>query len=332
MSIIEAMMKPETYDEEVRGIKLIETHISWVFLTGKHAYKIKKPVNFGFLDYTTLEKRKHFCEQEVILNRRFTKDMYIGAFPIAKLDSTFKVNGTGEIVEYLVKMNQMPQDALLSNLLDKNKVDRKIIDEISKVVADFHSKAETGGEINKGGSIETIRFNWDENFQQTRAFVDVAMSKHTFDSINSKVNSFISGNQRLLEKRISDGRIRDCHGDLHSRSIFVTDRIFIFDCIEFNTRFRYSDVAADVAFLSMDLDYHHRQDLSKYFVDRYLFYSSDEEITRLLPFYECYRAYVRGKVISFRLNEKEISSEEKTSVRRTASTYFDLSLRYAEQL
>jgi len=332
MSIVEAMMKPETYDEQVDCIRLMQTHISWVFLTGEYAYKIKKPVDFGFLDFTTLKKRRHFCEQEVLLNRRFSNDMYLGVFAITEDKGRLRINGRGETVEYCVKMCEMPQEALLSNRLREGKVDKAMVGEIARVIAEFHSKAQTGGEIDKGGSVETITFNWDENFEQTREFIGVTLSRETFDSIRDKVSLYLSRNEPLLGRRIHEGRIRDCHGDLQSNNIFITDRIFVFDCIEFNTRFRYSDVAADIAFLVMDLDYHKRQDLSAHFVDRYIACSSDNEMPELLPFYECYRAYVRGKVTSFRLNEKDISMGEKETVQRTAQEYFDLSFTYAQQL
>jgi len=332
MDIPAIMSKPEAYDEEVRHIRMKQTHISWVFLTGKFAYKVKKPVNFGFLDFTTLDKRKHFCEQEVILNRRLAADMYVGALPIVKSNGDFKVAGRGEVVEYSVKMRELPEEALMSNMLAKGRVHKGTVDQIAKMLADFHQRAATGGEVDKGGSVETVKYNWDENFQQTEESVGVTISRKSFDLIRGKVDSFISSRANLLEKRTSDGRIRDCHGDLHSSSIFITDKIYIFDCIEFNDRFRHSDVVADIAFLSMDLDYHKRRDLSEHFDQRYESYSSDEGLWSLLPFYKCYRAYVRGKVACFRLRERGMGEVDRRSVMESASRYFDLSLSYARQL
>lgn len=332
MSVVQSMMSPETYDEKVDRIRMIQTHISWVFLTGKYAYKVKKPVNFGFLDYTTLDKRKHFCEEEVRLNRRFSPEMYLGVLPIARTDGGFRINGAGDAVEYTVKTLELPQDALLSNRLKDGRVDMGMIDDIAKTVADFHRGAETGGDVNEGGSVQTIKFNWDENFEQTREFVGATLSREQFDLVSGKVGGFISHNKALFEKRIKDGRIKDCHGDLHSQSIFVTDRVFLFDCIEFNTRFRYGDVAAEVAYLAMDLDYHGRTDLSKRFVDSYLRFNPDEQMTMLLPFYQCYRAYVKGKVVSFRLNDDKTSRAERNAASESARTYFVLSVKYARLL
>lgn len=332
VNILNEMLKSETYDEHVSYIKVVQTHISWVFLTGKYAYKIKKPVNFGFLDYSTLEKRKFFCEQEVILNSRLSKELYVGALPITEKGGKLKVNGEGNVVEYAVKMKELPSEALMLNLLKENKVSKSDVQRIAQILSDFHSRALTGGEVNEGGSIKTIKFNWDENFDQTKEFIGKTIEKEDFDEIERKVDAYLKSNIELFNRRVKNGRIRDCHGDVHSGSIFITDKIYIFDCIEFNTRFRYSDVAAEVAFLSMDLDYHSREDLSQHFVKSYINYSLDEELLKLLPFYKCYRAYVRGKVTSFMLNDKNISLEEKIRIKEVASKYFKLSLSYAKEL
>jgi hypothetical protein len=332
MSLVDAMMRPETYDERVERVRMIQTHISWVFLTGKFAYKVKKPVDFGFLDFTTLEKRKHYCEEEVRLNSRFSPEMYLGVLPIVRSDGGFRVNGRGEAMEYAVKTLEMPQDALLSNRLRDGRVTGDMIADIAKVVADFHRRAETGGEINEGGSTRTIAFNWKENFEQTRDFVGTTLPRGQYEFISERVNAFISGNSSLFEARVKGGRIRDCHGDLHSQSIFITDRVFLFDCIEFNTRFRYSDVAAEVAYLAMDLDYHGRGDLSERFVSSYLSFNPDAEMLLLLPFYQCYRAYVKGKVTSFKLSDGRVGQAERDAARESARAYFDLSSRYARLL
>lgn len=332
IDIIEEMLKSETYDEQVSYIKMVQTHISWVFLTGKYAYKVKKPVNFGFLDYTTLEKRKFFCEQEVILNSRLSKELYVGALPINEKGGKLKVCGEGNLIEYTVKMKELPSETLMVNLLKKNKVSKNDVQKIAEILSEFHSRALTGGEVNEGGTTRTIKFNWDENFDQTKKFIGVTIGKEDFDEIKKKVNTYIESNTELFDKRIKNGRVRDCHGDVHSGSIFIADKIYIFDCIEFNTRFRYSDVASEVAFLSMDLDYYTREDLSQHFVKSYVNYSLDDELLKLLPFYKCYRAYVRGKVTSFLLNDKNLSLEEKGKIKDAASKYFKLSLSYAKEL
>jgi len=172
--------------------------------------------------------------------------------------------------------------------------------------------------------LAVIRTNWKENFEQTQEFVGKMISMKNFRLIYERIEDFMKRNASIFEKRMAEGRVRDCHGDIHSGNIFVTDRIYIFDAIEFNERFRYSDVAADVAFLAMDLDFKERSDLSDFFVERYVEYSEDQELTKLLPFYKCYRAYVRGKVTSFKLKDPSVGGEEKRAAMKEAKAYFKL--------
>jgi hypothetical protein len=329
--VVEALMKPEAYDEEPGQIELIQTHISFVFLTRNFVYKVKKAVDLGFLDFTTLEKRRFFCEKELELNRRLCGDMYLEVVPINRSNG-IKIKGAGETVEYAVEMKRMPQESMMSKLLEENKVDDRLVDRIAKIIADFHSKAETNKRISEFGSLATVETNWKENFEQTEEFVGKTISMKDFKRIRERVEDFMKRNVPLFEKRMAEGRVRDCHGDIHSGNIFVTDGIYIFDAIEFNERFRYSDVAADVAFLAMDLDFRERSDLSDFFVERYIKYFEDQELTKLLPFYKCYRAYVRGKVTSFKLKDPSVGSEDKNSAMKEAKAYFKLSLAYAKVL
>jgi aminoglycoside phosphotransferase family enzyme len=329
--VVEALMKPEAYDEEPDRIELIQTHISFVFLTRNFVYKVKKAVDLGFLDFTTLEKRRFFCEKELELNRRLCGDMYLEIVPINR-SKIIKIKGEGETVEYAVKMKRMPQEKMMSKVLEENKVDSKLVDRIAKILADFHSKAETNRRISEFGSLAIIETNWKENFEQTWEFVGKTISMKNFKLIREGIDDFMKRNVSFFERRVAEGRVRDCHGDVHSGNIFVTDGIYIFDAIEFNERFRYSDVASDIAFLAMDLDFKDRTDLSNYFVKRYVRYSGDQELTKLLPFYKCYRAYVRGKVISFKLKDPSVGSEEKTAAIKEAKAYFKLASTYAKIL
>ncbi len=329
--IVEAMLNPQTYPESTAKIDLIQTHISFVFLTDNYVYKIKKPVNFGFLDFSTLEKRHLYCEKELELNRRLCPEIYLEVVPIAKSD-TLKIGGRGEVVEYALKMKRLPQDSIMTQLLQEGKIDRKIIDDIAKKVAKFHFEAQTNAEISEFGGLGTVKTNWDENFAQTQKYIGQTVSKADFEFMQTKINEFMTNSTLLFQSRIDGKRVRDCHGDLHSGNIFVTDKICIFDAIEFNDRFRYSDVAADVAFLAMDLDYQGRVDLADYFIAQYINYSKDSELTQLLPFYKCYRAYVRGKVVSFRLDDPNIKPEEKAAATKEAQAYLRLAVTYAKNL
>ncbi|UCH31511.1 MAG: phosphotransferase [Candidatus Bathyarchaeota archaeon] len=332
--IVKALLKPEVYDEKVSQIELIQTHISFVFLTGNFVYKVKKAVNLGFLDFTTLKRRHFYCKRELELNKRLCKGMYIEVVPInrSKATNAIKMKGDGETIEYALKMKRMPQERMLSRLLEEQKVDTQLFDKIAKIIAKFHSKAKSNKEIREFGSTKVIETNWIENFEQTREFIGRTISRAKFDSIQSEIINFIEKNHPLFRRRITDSRIRDCHGDIHSDNIFVTDGVYIFDTIEFNQRFRYSDVASDVAFLAMDLDFKGRTDLSEFFVGKYVEYSKDRDLKRLLPFYKCYRAYVRGKVISFRLKDPNIKRTMMRFARKDAKAYFDLAFAYSKEL
>jgi len=329
--VVDALLSPEAYPENPGKIELLQTHISFVFLTKDYVYKVKKSVNFGFLDFSTLEKRRFFCEKELELNRRLCPDIYLEVVPINK-STGFEINGAGETVEYALKMKRLPQEKIMTVLLKENKVDTKTIDALAKIIAQFHSKAQTSIEINEYGSLKIIKTNWDENFAQTKKYINQTIPNLDYQFIQTRVNGFIEGNRLLFENRVKNDKIRDCHGDLHSGNIFITDQICIFDAIEFNDRFRYSDVASDVAFLAMDLDFQKRPDLSVYFIERYMVYSDDLQLTKLLPFYKCYRAYVRGKVISFKLDDPNVSGEEKAAATKEALSYFKLALDYAKNL
>jgi len=325
------MLKPETYPESVGKIELIQTHISFVFLTDKFVYKIKKPVNFGFLDFSTLEKRHVCCGKELQLNRRLCPWIYLEVVPLNMSDK-LRIGGAGETVEYAVKMLRLPQERLMSQLLQKNQVNEKTIDAIAAIVAKFHSEAQCSLEIDAFGGLGVVRTNWTENFVQTQKYIGQTLSQVDYDFIQQRITRFMDLNSSLFEQRVADGRIRDCHGDLYSSNIFVTDQICIFDAIEFNDRFRYSDVASDVAFLAMDLDYQNRSVLSDHFINQYTRYSGDAQLALMLPFYKCYRAYVRGKVVSFRLDDQNIAVSDKVAAVKEASAYFELAAKYAHSL
>ncbi|MCW4054502.1 MAG: phosphotransferase [Candidatus Bathyarchaeota archaeon] len=329
--VVEALLKPEAYDEAPISIDFIQTHISFIFLTRKFAYKVKKAINLGFLDFTTLEKRRFFCERELELNKRLCGDMYLEVVPINKSDA-IKIKGKGKTIEYAVKMKRMPQENMMSRLLEKNQVEEGLVDRIAKIIAEFHSKAETSRKISEFQLDPIVEINWRENFDQTVEFIGKTIARRSFEFILERVENFMERNRSIFEKRMAEGKVRDCHGDMHSGNIFVTDQIYIFDAIEFNDRISYSDIAADVGFLAMDLDFRERPDLSTFFVKKYVKYSGDQELMKLLPFYKCYRAYVRGKVISFKLKDPHVGKKEKELAEREAKAYFKLATTYANFL
>lgn len=330
--LVGAMKSPETYDEEVKSIELMQTHISFVFLANGFVYKIKKPVNFGFLDYSTLEKRKFFCSEEIRLNKALAGEIYLEVVSINKDEkNSIKIKGGGEAVEYAVKMKRLPQEAIMTSLLLKNKIDRNHIIKIAGMLANFHAKARDDEEISRFGSVEHVKFVWQQNFEQTKAIRGKKVDSNEFDFIEKKVNNFIENNKMLFEKRINEKRIKECHGDAHSGNIFIVgDKIYIFDAIEFNLAFRSGDVASEIAFLAMDLEFHKRKDLAELFVEKYIEFSRDAEIKKLIDFYKCYRAYVRAKVTSFKLFDENVSEKEKKDCEELTKKYFALALEYAK--
>ncbi len=331
--IIHALLKPEAYPYEVKEIRHIQTYISHVFLTGKYAYKMKKPVDYGYLDFTTLEKRKKFCERELELNCLLSPKMYLGMVAITDDDGEIKIEGTGDVVEYAVKMLELPQDKMMSELLSKNVVTKEHMRQIAKIVAGFHRKAEISVFENKYGYIESLEFNWKENFEQTLSARGSMVNAGGFDLIKENIEKFMQEKKELFKKRIDDKKIRRCHGDMHAGNIFLNENeVFIFDCIEFNERFVQYDVIADVAFLSMDLDMRERHDLAEEFVKKYVELSGDNELSQLLDFYKCYYAYVRFKIKMFTSLDEKISEEERKTALDEAKKYFELARKYAGNL
>ncbi len=329
--LIRELLRPDIYPEPTKNVELLQTHISFIFLGDGYVYKVMKPVDFGFLDFTTLEKREYYCNQEVKLNRRLSPDTYLKVVNITDEGERLAIDGKGSVVEYAVKMKRIPLDKLMLTLLKKGDVTKAMIGSVARKLAKFHESAENSPEIDRFGTVEIIKKNTDENFEQTEKYIGKSISQEQYESIKGYTDSFYERNEGLFEKRIAERRIRDCHGDLHTEHICLTDPIIIFDCIEFNERFRYSDVAADIAFLAMDLDYHGQEDLSEVLMEAYVRHSGDQEVDRLLGFYKTYRAYVRGKVISFRLDDPNISQEDKEKASRSAAKYFDLAERYAKR-
>jgi aminoglycoside phosphotransferase family enzyme len=221
-------------------------------------------------------------------------------------------------------------------MLREGRLATEMVQKVARRIAEFHAIAETTPDIERFGTLQATKFTTDENFDQTEKYIGITIDAAQFAAIKDYTNRFYRENRALFDARIKGGKVRDCHGDLHMEHICFTDPITIFDCIEFNDRFRYIDTASDIAFLAMDLDFHTRygqhvegQDrLSQVLIDSYLERSGDSGIADLLPFYKAYRAYVRGKVISFRLDDQHISAEEKNSAAETAKRYFELSASY----
>jgi aminoglycoside phosphotransferase family enzyme len=317
-------------ESDRQAAAMVQTHISWVVLAGPFAYKLKKPVALGFLDFSTLEKRHDVCRREVELNRRLCPWVYLGVLPIyAEKDSA---SGGRTVVDYAVQMRRLPDDRMLDVLLERDQVTAAEIEAIADLLAGFHATAATGPGIDEHGATAAVRANVAENTRQTRPFIGRTLDARAWELVSGACARFLERRTTLFERRMAEGRIRDGHGDLHASNVCLTEPIAIFDCIEFNDRFRYGDVAAEVAFLTMDLELNGRPDLASAFVDRYVSASGDDGLRDVLDFYLCYRAYVRGKVESLSLDEPGFSAEAYESATLRARRYFALAERYAERL
>jgi len=326
--LIRGLLQPAAYPYAVGKVELVQTHISYVLLAGDLVYKIKKPVDFGFLDFTTLAKRRYYCRQEVILNRRLCPEAYLGVVRVTWQGGRFRLEGRGKALEYAVKMRRLPADRMMDGLLAAGKVSPAMVAAVAERLADFHARAATSPAIARYGA-RAIRIAWEENFDQWAAYIGDTITAEQDRYLRACVRSFFVRQRPLLERRVRQGRIRDCHGDVRSESVCFVDGICIFDCIEFNRRFRYTDVAGDIGFLAMDLDFHGRPELADALVQHYARAAADREVLDVIDFYKCYRACVRGKVESFKLPQAEVSAEEKEQARSVARRYFRLACQYA---
>ena len=321
--LLAALLDPRVYPHAVDRVELVETHISWVFLAGNRVYKVKKPVDLGFLNFTTLARRRFFCEEELRLNRRLAPDVYLRVVELKGSRHRLQFGGAGRTREVAVEMLRLPADRMLDRLVRENAADPVLMDAIGSTVARFHAAAETGGEVDQLGGIETIRKNWEENFAQTEALDPEVLPPEWRATLKAYVKSFLDREAPRFAARVSAGRSRDCHGDLQAQHICCTDPIRIFDCIEFNHRFRFGDTASEIAFLAMDLERLGRADLAIRFLNAYFEESGDYESIPLLDFYRAYRAYVRGKVLGFQVAGRPEQASE-------ARAFFSLSLRSTE--
>jgi aminoglycoside phosphotransferase family enzyme/predicted kinase len=330
-----ALSKPAFYPHDVKTIAIEETHISKVFLTGDFVYKLKKPVDFGFLDFSTLEERHHYCEQEFLLNQRFSHQVYLDVVAITLEQIGYALNGPGQPVEYAVKMRQLPRDRTMLELLRRGKLSGDMVNKLAKLLARFYRNASREPKIDAMGSQMMIEGNIEEDFSQTKPFVPSMLNPDKFSRMHEAAHTFLTNNSGVFQRRIETGFICDCHGDLRLGHIYFLDHsrlpddIQIIDCIEFNDRFRYSDVAADLAFLAMDLDFHGFTNVGQTLLTAYAQEAADPEVFMLLDFYKCYRAHVRCKVECLRQATGELAARKARLTVERAQHYFELAYGYA---
>ena len=328
-ALVEAMKDPDFYPHPVADVAFIQTHVSAVFLTGEFVYKLKKPVDFGFLDFSTEALRRVNCEKEFTLNRRLAPEVYLRVAPISLEDGRATLDGPGDPIDWVVVMRQLDEDLLGPRVLAAGGLTSAKMDALVDTLVPFYENARTGPEVDRWGRPEVFKFTTDENFEQTAGNVGEAISRAAYDAIREFTNTFFETRQDLFQRRIAEGRIRECHGDLHLGNIFFLEKPVIFDCIEFNDRLSCTDVAADIGFLAMDLDFRGKPELAQRVIDRFVEVSGDAEFPEIVGFYSCYRAYVRGKIACFTAADPALDEGARKEQIRLASRYFDLAFRYA---
>ena len=347
---IRALLDPASYPDKPSDVELRQTHISYVLLAGQTVYKIKKPVDFGFLDFSTLDQRRAACEAELRLNRRLSPDVYLDVVPVANDQGRIALSGPGEIVDWAVRMVRLPEDRALETLIRAGSVPTQAGRRLGEIIGRFHLNAERSERISAIGGQQAVRDNWIENLEQTQPFLGRTLAAEDARRIQSFVAAFLEREASLFTERVAQGFIRDLHGDLRAGQIWMLEEplpplkalsateqvvvagmggVRILDCIEFSERFRFSDTASDVAFLAMDLVSRRRAGMADELLGRYLEVTGDETLPVLLNFYCCYRAFVRGKVDSLASSERRIDARQRRRLRNRACLYFRLAVRYA---
>ena len=323
--LVQALRDPACYPHPVGRISIIETHISFVVLTGTFAYKIKKSVDLGFLDFTTLEKRRFFCQEELRLNARFAPQIYLDVVPIGGTREVPRVGDDAQAIEYAVKMLEFPQEALADRVLAQGKLTSRHMDALAALVAEFHSRAACSHEADRYGAPEAILASAAQNFIQIRALPAHAAHLPVLDDIESWTRREHMRLCQVFAQRKHEGRVRECHGDLHLGNIvFLDGEPRVFDCVEFNPELRWIDVMNEVAFLVMDLLAAGRQYFAARFLNAYLESTGDYGGLSVLRYYLAYRALVRAKITLMRARQLEPGTEESTSLEGQFRRYLAL--------
>jgi aminoglycoside phosphotransferase family enzyme/predicted kinase len=330
MDLKSGLLRPEAYGAlHPTQVDLVETHISWVFLVGDHVFKVKKPVDLGFVDFRSSEQRRSACEAEVRLNARLAPDVYRGVVPIRRTaDGGVSLSGEGPIVDWAVQMARLADEHRADLQLARGALSRESVDAIAARIAEFHAGARCDEGTARFGEPQAIEYNIEENFAQMRGRVDAYVSPEQSEEIARWQTSFVRGHGALFTQRIAAGRVRDGHGDLRLEHVYLPPSTppTIIDCIEFSDRFRFGDVCADIAFLSMDLAAYQRVDLAERLLARYAREAKDFDLYALVDFYESYRAYVRGKIAAIVASDDRLDAATRRRAAHDARRYFLLAL------
>jgi aminoglycoside phosphotransferase family enzyme len=329
--LIASLRDPGRYPHPAAAVELLETHISWVLLAGDYAYKIKKPVDLGFLDFSTLEQRHHFCEEEVRLNRRLAPALYLDVMPVTGTPEQPVLGGRGEAIEFAVRMRRFPQAAQLDRMLRAGELHASHLDAFARMVADFHAAAAVATAAMPYGEPAAIYGPVEENFHALRDALGAAAVHRQLNALDAWSMTRFLANREVHAARKRDGFVRECHGDLHLRNLaWVDDQPLAFDCIEFAPALRWIDVISEVAFLVMDLRARAEPQLAARFLNRYLEYTGDYGAVAVLGFYLVYRALVRAKVDAIRLHQPDLEAAERAAVEAECARYLDLAREFCQ--
>lgn len=329
-ALVRALQNPALYDHPVQEFRLIETHISQVILTGDYAYKIKKPMDFGFLDFSTLERRKHFCEEELRLNQRLAAPLYLDVLPITGTPEHPQLGGDGEPFDYAIRMRQFRQDDLFDRLQERGALTPELLDSVARQTAAFHDSLRGITGDQPLGTPDAVYAAMQENVDQIRPLIDEPALLAQLDALEDWTRTTFERYQPLIAQRRADGFVRECHGDLHLANMTLFNgEVTVFDCIEFNEPFRWIDVINDLAFLLMDLESREETALANRVLNTYLEYRGDYGALPLLPLYKSYRALVRAKIALFTMGNPELSEAERAGLLDRYRLYADLAESYS---
>jgi aminoglycoside phosphotransferase family enzyme/predicted kinase len=327
--LVDALRDPRLYPHPAGVVEVLQTHISSVLLAGEFAYKLKKPYNLGFLDFTSLAARKHYCEEELRLNRRYSPDLYLEVVPITGTPEAPTLGGSGPAIEYAVKMRRFAGDALLTEVMARGELQPAQIDALACDVAALHGRIAVAPAGGLFGTPPSIHAHAAQNFAQIRPLLGSDAQRAELNDLAHWTEAEFTRIEPVFARRLHDGFVRECHGDMHAGNMVVIDgRIRLFDCIEFNEAFRWIDVMSEVAFFVMDMVSHRRGDLGFRFLNGYLEQTGDYEGLAVLRYYLVFRAVVRAKVAAMGGAQSEISENERLDAWRHYRHYMELARRF----
>ncbi len=329
---LDALLLPEAYPHPAPDIRLIETHISWVILAGDFAYKLRRPVNLGFVDFRDLARRRQDCLDEVRLNRRSCAGLYLDVLPVSRDGPRIRLGGPGEVLDYAVQMRRLPEERVLARMLETGQVSFDMLGQLAWTIVRFHAAAAGGPGVRAIGGYATMVANWQHNLGECQPFVGRTLSVEQFEQIQGFATGFADRYRALFLQREEEGRIREGHGDLRADAIcfadLTPDGICIFDCLEFDARLRCSDTGLDLAFLAMDLEQRGEREAADIVQSLYTAAAADSTLPLVSAFYRCYRATIRGKVAAIRAEQPGLSSEQRATAAEESRRHFALAVHY----